>query len=153
MELNPGATAKDLAARIHKDEGTLCKILSLSRGIEPVKDAARAGQLTYARWWPICKLPPEEQPAALAEALSGATCDQLERRSRKQRNGKAATVQARSIPLILPNGLAITFRADGLTLSMALDALAEARKELDDAIKRDHDAKTFAALMKKVPGS
>lgn len=149
LALNPGATAKDLAARIHQDEGTLCKILSLSRGIDPVKEAARAGQLTYAKWWPICKLPEAEQPAALAAALSGATRDQLQNRSRKNRNGKAASVQAKSIPVILSTGIALTFRADGITLAQALDALAEARKELDDAIKRDHDARTFAALMKK----
>jgi hypothetical protein len=149
LSLNPSATAKDLAARIHRDESTLCKILSLSRGIQAVKDAAMAGLIGYAKWWPICKLPPEEQAAALAACLGGATRDELQRRGRKNGNGRAATVKASSIPVILGSGITVLFKAEGLTLAMALEAVADIKQELKQGIDFNHDARTFAVLMKK----
>jgi hypothetical protein len=146
LKLNRAATAKELAGRIQRDEAVISKLLSLSRCIAPVQDAARDGHIGYTVWHQLSKLSPDEQFAGLAD---GATRDQLQRR-RRNSNGRAATVKASSIPMVLANGLAITFKAEGdITLTMALDSLAEVKRELDDAIKRDHDARTFAALMKK----
>lgn len=144
LALNPAATAKDLAACIHRDEGVISKLLSLGRCADAVKDAAKAGRIGYTLWYQLSKLPPEEQVAALAD---GATRDQLQRR--RHGNGRAATVKARSIPVVLPSGIVVQFKAEGLTLAMALDALADVRRELDAGIKNDHDARTFATLMKK----
>lgn len=145
LALNPDATAKQLAQRIHRDEGVVSKLLSLSRCIDAVNDAAKAGRIGYTVWHQLPKLPPEEQLAALA---AGATRDQLHQR-RRNGNGRASTIKASSIPVVLTNGIAVTFKADGLTLAMALDALADLKQELKEAIDFDHDARTFAVLMKK----
>jgi hypothetical protein len=145
LALNPDATAKELAARIHRDEAVVSKLLSLGRCVDAVKDAAKAGRIGYTVWHQLSKLSPAEQIAALAD---GATRDQLQQR-RRNGNSRAATVKASSIPLILTNGLAVTFKAEGLTLAMALDALADIKQELKEAIDFDHDARTFAVLMKK----
>lgn len=144
--LNPEATAKDLARRIHRDESIVCKILSLRHCTEAVKEAAREGRIGYSVWHQLSKLPPEAQAAALAE---GATREKLQQRRRANGHGKAATVEAKSIPVMLTSGIAVTFKAKGLTLAMALDALADIKQLLKDAIDHDHDARTFSALMKK----
>lgn len=145
LALNPDATAKDLAARIHRDEAVISKLLSLGRCVDAVKEAARAGRVGYTVWYQLSKLPPDEQHAALAD---GATRDELQRR-RRGGTGRAATVKASSIPVVLTSGIAVTFKAEGLTLAMALDALADLKQELKEAIDFDHDARTFAVLMKK----
>jgi hypothetical protein len=49
----------------------------------------------------------------------------------------------------LTNGLTVTFKCEAVTLSMALDALTDIRKELEELIKKDHDATTIAPLMRK----
>jgi hypothetical protein len=147
LRLNPSATAKDLASRIHRDEGIVSKILSLRHCIDAVKEAARAGQIGYTVWHQLSKLSPEAQATELAE---GTTRAKAQQRRRDHGNGKATTVKASSIPVVLSSGVAVAFKATGdITLTMALDSIAEIKRELEDAIKRDHDAKTFAALMRK----
>ena len=51
LKANPGATAKDLAARIRKDAGMFSKSLSPGRCIPAVVEAARAGLLTLSDWY------------------------------------------------------------------------------------------------------
>jgi hypothetical protein len=149
LTLNPTGAAKQFAGRVRLDESIVSKIMSLNRCIDAVKDAARAGRIGYTKWHQIARLPQEEQPAALAAALDGATRADLQRRIRHGGNGRAATVKASSIPVMLTNGIAVTFKAEGITLSMALEALADLKQELKEAIDFDHDARTFAVLMKK----
>jgi ParB-like chromosome segregation protein Spo0J len=147
LALNPTATAKDLAGRIHRDEAVVSKLLSLGRCVDAVKEAAMAGSVGYTVWHQLSKLSPAEQLAALAE---GATRDQLQQRRQRNGNGRAATVKASSIPVVLTNGIAVTFKAEGLlTLAMALDAVAELKQAIKEGIDFDHDARTFAVLMKK----
>ena len=145
LALNPNATAKDLAGRIHRDEAVVSKLLSLSRCADAVKDAAKAGRIGYTVWHQLSKLPPADQIAALAES---ATREQLQRR-RRNGNGRAATVKVNRIPVLLTSGIAVTFQAEGLTLATALDAIADLKQELKEALDFDHDARTFAVLMKK----
>jgi hypothetical protein len=148
-QAQPGITNKALAEDMQIDPSMPTMLLSLFGCIPEVQEAAQAGEIGVTHWYAISRSP--DQLSALRDALNGASRDTLERENRRRRNGsgKAATVTASSIPLMLSSGIAITFKREGITLAMALDALTEVRKELDDAIKRDHDAKTFAALMKK----
>lgn len=151
IELARTMPGKDIAAELGVDPAMVSNWRAFERLIPAAQEAVRDGRLGLRPMVEIAKLPPEQQPALLAIRLDGATAAQVAREGRRRRNGpsRAATVQARRIPMVLGNGIAITFQADGITLAMALDALADARKELDDAIRRDHDARTFAALMKK----
>src|SRR5271157_1455780 len=144
LRLNPNSAAKALADRLPYGEGALSKILSLSKGIQEVKDAAKAGLIGYAKWWPICKLPPEEQPALLAASLGGATRDELQRRSRRQRNGNGQpAVRMPRIKIPLANDIAtgtvtvageesIDLEAAEILLKAALKVVRAAReKNLD----------------------
>jgi hypothetical protein len=151
LALNVGTTAKELAARFHRNEGVLSKILSLSKGIQAVKNAAKEGLIGYPKWWTVCKRPEEEQAAALAEALNGATRDKLARDGRKgaQGGGKAASVKVSAIKVLLENGIEVIFRGEELSLAQAAEVAPGAVKELDLAIKHGHDARTFGALMRK----
>jgi hypothetical protein len=144
-----GATAKQLAARIHRNETILSKILSLEKGVQSVKDAAAEGKLNYSKWWAICKLPPEEQPALLRQHLSGATRDDLERESRKRRNGEAKpTARASKISIRLTGGMTVTISGASLSLDEAIEAVAEAGKEMRKGRDQGLDSKTIQAVMR-----
>jgi ParB/RepB/Spo0J family partition protein len=149
MELNPEWQRKELAAHLNKHASTITHYLSPDDLIPEALKAFMDRQFGFSVAYAIANSP--DQLAMLSLKRSGATRDDMKRNSRRQRNGngKAASVTAKSIPLVLSNGLTITFKAEGITLSMVLDAVPDIRKELADAIKDDHDAKTFGALMKK----
>src|ERR1700722_1721719 len=78
MALNPGATAKDLAARINRDPSMVASNLAVAKCIEPVQPAAADGKLGVSDWYAISKAPEVEQEAMLAAKLAGASRDQLE---------------------------------------------------------------------------
>ncbi len=148
-EAEPGVTNKDLAEEMQIDGSMPTRLLSLFDCIPEVQEAAKAGKIGVTVWYTISRS--ADQLAALQAALSGSSRDELQRENRKQKNGngKAATVTAKTIPVVLGNGLAVTFKAENVSLSMALDALADIKQVLKDAIDDDHDARTFTALMKK----
>jgi len=154
LRLNPNSTAKALADRLPYGEGALSKILSLSKGIQEVKDAAKAGLIGYAKWWPICKLPPEEQPALLAASLNGATRDELQRRSRRNGNpatsaGQAPAVRMPRIKIPLANGIAtgaVTVAGEDIDLEDAETLLKEALKAVRAAKEKNLDAKTAQSV-------
>ena len=99
LALNPGATAKDLAAKIDRDPSTLVRILSLSKCIQPVQQAAAEGKLGPSEWYAISKVPEAEQQAMLAAKLAGASRDQLEQRGRKLRNGEAHGIKVNRLKI------------------------------------------------------
>jgi ParB family chromosome partitioning protein len=151
LKLNAGATAKDLAGRIHRDEPTISKILSLAKCIEAVRQAAADGKIGYSKWWTVSKLPPDEQPALLAQLLSGATRDELERESRRRRNGGGKpAVRVSRVKCPMPNGIAVAFtgEGEGMLLSDLIDTLAELLKEAKRANDQGLDARTFQAVMR-----
>ena len=95
LELNPGATAKDLAAKINRDPSMLVRILSLGGCIPAVQEAAAEGKLGPSVWYEIKKLPgEEEQQAMLAATLAGESRDQLERRGRKSQERGSVRCQS-----------------------------------------------------------
>jgi hypothetical protein len=146
-EAQPGVMNKALADEMNLDGSMPTKLLAIFTCHPAVQEAAKAGKIGVTVWYDLSRS--ADQLAALHDALNGSSRDDLQRRRRHGTNGKAATVTTSSIPMVLGNGVTITFRAENITLSRALDSLADARKEIDDAIKRDHDARTFTALMKK----
>lgn len=152
IALSKTMAGKDLAAELGVDPAMVSNWKAYDKLIPQAKEAVRDGTLNLRSLVSIARLPPDQQPALLAEVLDGATAEQAARESRKRRtgNGKAATVQASSIIVVLKSGITVTFKADGLTLAKALDAQAEVKQELKAAVEGgDHDAKTFNALMKK----
>ena len=154
LTLNPGSTAKELAARIHRDEAVISKLLSLSKCVQAVRDAAREGRLTYGKWHLISQSP--DQAAALAAALNGATRDQLQGESRRQRNGHAATSAGQApavrlprikIPLATETATGtVTLAGENIDLDDAETLLKEATKAVKAARDKNLDARTAMAV-------
>jgi ParB/RepB/Spo0J family partition protein len=149
LALNPGATAKDLAARIQRDPSTLTRILSLSRCVESVQQLAADGKLGPSDWYAIAKMPKEEQEALLAEKLDGASRDQLERRGRKLRNGEAKGVRVSRLKIPLGHGRSVTIAGSDLSLDDAIELLQETLKFARKAQSEYLDGKTWVQVMKQ----
>jgi hypothetical protein len=151
LSLNPGATAKDLSARIHRDVATLSRLLSLSKCVDAVRDAAAQGKISYSKWWQISKAPAEDQAALLAGHLRGATRGELERESRKRRNGDgkpAVRLSRITIPLATePATGTVTLTGQGMIgLDEAESLLKEAMKAVRSARDKSWDTKTAQAV-------
>jgi ParB family chromosome partitioning protein len=147
LALYPGATAKDLAARIDRDPSTLVRILSLSKCTQAVQQAAADGKLGPSEWYAIAKAPEAEQQAMLAAKLAGASRDQLEQR-RKARNGEARGIKVNRLKIPLGQGRSVSIAGNNLSLADAIEILQEALKSARKAQGENLDGKTFAQVMK-----
>jgi ParB/RepB/Spo0J family partition protein len=147
--LNPGATAKDLAIRINRDPSTLVRILSLSRCVPAVQQAAAEGKLGPSEWYAIAKMPQEEQETLLAAKLAGASRDQLEQRGRKLRNGEGNGVRVRRLAIPLGQGRSVTIAGSNLSLDDAIEILQETLRFARKAQAENLDGKTWAQVAKQ----
>ena len=150
LALNPGMTAKDLAAKIDRDPSMVMRILSLAKCIQPVQEAAADGKLGPSEWYAISKVPEAEQPAMLAAKLAGANRDQLEDHGRKLRNGEAEGIKVNRLRIPLgPQGRSVIIAGSNLSLADAIkilqDTLQLARKAQGDNL----DGKTWVQVMKQ----
>jgi len=145
-----GATAKELAARINRDQSTLVRILSLSKCIQAVQQAAADGKLGPSEWYAISKVPEAEQQAMLAAKLAGASRDQLEQRGRALRNGQTPGIKVNrlKIPLGL-QGRSVTIAGSNLGLDDAIELLQDALKSARKAQGENLDGKTWVQVMKQ----
>ncbi len=149
LALNPGATAKNLAARIDRDPSTLVRVLSLSRCIPEVQAAAAEGKLGPSEWYAIAKAPEAEQQAMLAAKLAGACRDQLEQRGRKLRNGEAPGIKVNSLKIPLGSqGRSVTIAGSNLSLDDAIEILQETLKYARKAQGENLEGKTWVQVMK-----
>jgi ParB/RepB/Spo0J family partition protein len=150
LALNPGATAKDLAAKIDRDPSTLVRILSLAKCIQPVQQAAAGGKLGPSEWYAISKVPEAEQGAMLAAKLAGASRDQLEQRGRKLRKGEAQGIRVNRLKIPLgPQGRSVTIAGSNLSLDDAIEILQETLKFARKAQGESLDGKTWVQVMKQ----
>jgi len=150
LALNPGATAKDLAAKINRDSSTLVRILSLAKCIQPVQQAAAESRLGPSEWYAISKVAEVEQEAMLAAKLAGASRDQLEQHGRKLRNGKAQGVKINRLRIPLgPQGRSVTIAGNNLSLDDAIEVLQETLKFARKAQGENLDGRTWVQVMKQ----
>ena len=150
LVLNPGATAKDLAAKIDRDPSTLVRILSLLKCIQPVQQAAAAGKLGPSEWYAISKVPEAEQEAMLAAKLAGASRDQLEQRGRKLRNGEAHGIKVNRLKIPMGSqGRSVTIAGSNLSLDDAIEILQDTLKFARKAQGENLDGKTWVQVMKQ----
>jgi ParB/RepB/Spo0J family partition protein len=150
LALNQGATAKDLAARIDRDPSTLVRILSLTKCIQPVQQAAADGKLGPSEWYAISKVPEAEQGAMLAAKLGGASRDELEQRGRKLRNGEVQAIKVNRLKVPLgPQGRSVTLTGSNMSLDDAIDLLQETLKLARKARGENLDGKTWVQVMKQ----
>lgn len=150
LALNPGATAKDLAAKIDRDPSTIVRIMSLDKCILPVQQAAADGKLGSSDWYAISKMQEAEQAAMLAAKLAGASRDQLEKRGRKLRNGSAHGIKVNRLRVpIGPQGRSVTLAGTNLSLDDAIELLQETLKLARKAQGEKLDGKTWVQVMKQ----
>jgi len=150
LALNPGATVRDLAAKIDRDPSLLTRILSLSKCVQPVQQAAADGKVGLSEWYAISKVPEAEQQSMLAAKLAGASRDQLEQQGRKLRNGEAhgGKVNKLKIPLG-PQGRSVTISGSNLSLDDVIEILQETMKSARKAQGENLDGKTWVQVMKQ----
>jgi len=146
---NSGGTAKELAAIIDRDPSTLVRILSLSKCIQAVQQAAAEDKLGPSEWYAISKVPEAEQEAMLAAKLAGASRDQLEQRGRKLRNGEAPGIKVNRLRIPLGQGRSVTIAGSNLGLDDAIEMLQEALKSARKAQGENLDGKTWVAVMQQ----
>jgi ParB/RepB/Spo0J family partition protein len=149
LALNPGATAKELAARIKRDPSMVGRILSLSRCVRSVQQAAAEGRLGPSDWYAISKIPEAEQEAMLAAKLAGASRDQLEGRGRKLRNGKGQSISVNRLKIPLGQGRSVTIVGRNLSVDGVIELLQETVKFARRAQSENLDGKTWVQVMKK----
>jgi len=148
--LNPGATVKELAAKIDRDPSLLTRILSLSKCIQAVQQAAAEAKLGPSEWYAISKVPEAEQQSMLEAKLAGESRDQLEQRARKLRNGEAHGVKVNKLKIPLgPQGRSVTISGSNLSLDDVIEILQETMKSARKAQGENLDGKTWVQVMKQ----
>jgi len=150
LALNPGCTAKDLAARIDRDPSMVGRILSLAKCIQAVQQAAADGKLGPSQWYEISKTVAEaEQQAMLAATLAGESREQLVRRGRKLRNGEAHGEKVNRLQIPLGGSRSVTIAGSNLSLDDGIEMLQETLKFARKAQGENLDGKTWARVMKQ----
>jgi ParB/RepB/Spo0J family partition protein len=149
LALNPGATAKELAARIHRDKSMLVRILSLAGCIPPVQQAAADGKLGPSEWYAISKVPEAEQNSLLSAKLGGASRDELEKRGRKLRTGDCSSARINRLSIPLAQRRSVTIAGSNLSLEEVIEALQETIKFARKAQGDNLDGRTWMQVMKQ----
>ena len=148
MERNPKATAEQLGERIGRRPAMMSRLLSLSRCVPAVKEAAASGLLGVTEWYELSKCSEQQQQELLAARLSGqvSSRDQLAQAARKHRNGSTPAVKLSRVKIAMPQATVVI---SGKELSMAevVDLLAETLKEARKAADQ-FDVKTWQSMMK-----
>jgi ParB/RepB/Spo0J family partition protein len=147
MELNPGWLKKDLAAALHFDASMVTRILSVDELIPEAKDAFLAGRLGFSKCYAIAKGPKEEQQRKLADILSGASRDEVERKGRIGRTKNRDAKKVSRVKIVLPNGETVVVYGSGLNMARLGDVLIQAQKEVRKATS-EHDIKSFQSMQR-----
>ncbi len=146
MEKTPGATAKDLAAKIDRDPSMLTRLLSLWKTIPPVVKAAAEGKIGPKAWYSISLLAEADQAGVLEMHLAHVPAAQIVELSRQKRKPSSAgsTVKVSRIKCEVPGkGVTVVVSGEAISLDDMIEAMAELTKEAKKASERGLDAKTF----------
>ncbi len=144
-DAHPDWQSRDVAEFLHVDGSSITRMLSFTKCITAWKEAFKAGTVGMRDVYAASKLPESELAALLALKLSGASCDDLERVSRKKRNSTPA-VRVNRIKCPLPSGSVVQVSGEEIGLDDAVDALKEAVKAMQKASETGLDAKTAQAV-------
>jgi ParB/RepB/Spo0J family partition protein len=147
MALNPEWLKKDLAAALHCDPSMATRIFSVDELIPEAKEAFLAGTFGFSKAYAIAKGPKEEQHRKLADILSGASRDEIERKARIGRSKNPDVKQLSRIKIELPDGQSVVATGSGLNMARLAELLGQAQKEVRKAAP-DHDVKSFASMQR-----
>ena len=150
LEQNPGASAEQLGERIGRKPAMMSRMLSLSRCIPSVKEAAASGLIGLTEWYELSRCVEQQQQELLAARLSGQVCnrDQLAQAARKSRCKSTPTVKLTRVNFVLPTtGVRIAVSGPGQTLDDLHDTLTESLREVRKARDQYMDIRAFRAFM------
>ena len=148
LRANPGKGGKDLAAALDRSEASVSVILSLSRCIKPVQEAAAAGTIGVKDWHTMSQASEEQQAVMLAAKLSGGTRDDLVRMVKRAKNGNKPAVRLSRFKYPLPSVVEITVAGKELSITDLIEALGDLIKEAKKASDQGLDIKTLVAVAK-----
>ena len=144
---NPDWQIKDVADHMHLTPSAMTRILSPSRCVPAWQEALRAGRVGITDCYAASKRPQAEQAALLDLKLGGASRDAIEAAGRRSRAAPVRAVQAARVKCQLPSGYTVVISGGAVTLDEAVDALAEASREMKRARDLGYTARTFASAM------
>lgn len=152
LNLTPGATTGDLAAKIDRDPSMVVKLVSLFKTIPAVQKAAAEGKVGPKAWYQISLLPEADQQGLLEMYLSGMPASQVEQISRDKRRARPApatdAARVQRVKCDLPGGMSVVVSGQAVSLEESIEALGNAIKEMKRARELGYTAKTFAAAMR-----
>lgn len=146
LELNPGWSHKELAARLHLDPSSVTRYLAYRDGTPELQKAYLSGQIDLTRMYAIVKLPLEQQNEALALAFSGASRETIKRAGRKSSTGKTATVTKKRVTIAMPHGASVVLTGNAMGMAEVVDLLSETLKQARRAADR-YDLKNWIRMM------
>jgi len=151
MEQNPGATAKELAAKIDRDGSLLTRLLALWKTIPSVVKAAEEGKIGLKAWYSISLLPEADQSGMLEMHLAGMPTAQIVELSRKKRQpaSAGATLKVNRIKCEVPGkGATVVVSGEAISLDDMIEAMVELTKLAKRESEKGLDAKTFERVCK-----
>jgi ParB/RepB/Spo0J family partition protein len=147
MALNPDWLKKDLAAALHFDASMVTRIFAVDELILEAKEAFLAGKFGFSKAYAIAKGPKEEQKCKLADILSGASRDEVERKARAGRGQNPDLKVVSRIRIEMPDGDSVVVSGRGLNMVRLTELLGQAQKEVRKAAPQ-HDVKSFASMQR-----
>lgn len=150
MKRNTGGTAEQLGERIGRKPSMMSRLLSLSRCIPAVKEAAASEHIGLTEWYELSKCPEQQQQELLAARLSGqvSSRDQLAQAARKSRSRSVPAVKMSRVNFVLPaSGVRIVVSGAGQTLDDLHESLSESLREVRKARDQAMDIRAFQAVM------
>src|SRR5262249_33827388 len=128
----------------------MSRLLSLSRCVAVVKEAAASGALGVTEWYELSKCPEQQQQELLAARLSGqgSSRDQLAQAARKSRSRNIPAVKLTRVNFVLPaSGVRIAVSGAGQSLDDLHESLSESLREVRKARDQAMDIRAFQAVM------
>jgi ParB/RepB/Spo0J family partition protein len=147
MALNPHWLKKDLASELHFDASMATRIFSVDELVPEAKEAFLAGKFGFSKAYAIVKGPKEDQQRKLADILSGASRDDVERKARASRSKNPDVKVLSRVKIEMPDGESVVVSGRGLNMARLAELLGEAQKEVRKAAPQ-HDIKSFSSMQR-----
>jgi ParB family transcriptional regulator, chromosome partitioning protein len=148
MALNPHWLKKYLAAALSCDPSMATRMLAVDELIPEAKEAFLAGKFGCSKAYAIAKGgPKEEQERKLADILSGASRDEVERKGRIGRGKHPDAKKLSRVKIVLPDGDSVVVSGSGLNMARLAEVLGQAQKEVRKEAPR-HDIKSFQSMQR-----
>jgi ParB-like chromosome segregation protein Spo0J len=147
MALNPDWLKKDLAFELHFDASMATRIFAVDELVAEAKEAFLAGKFGFSKAYAVAKGPKEDQQRKLADILSGASRDEVERKARAGRSKNRDVKVVSRVRIEMPDGESVVVSGRGLNMARLTELLGQAQKEVRKEAPH-HDIKSFSSMQR-----